>query len=201
MSLTCRRHEAPDSSASPMFPPPMIRFSPCGKHCRRRVRDALPSVLRRRHHRELAALHDDVAFTVVDDVVLVRPVLADLDCRQGTHHAQPPIGRPRTRYAVSCTVAPSRTGRPRTSPAPTRRRTTARARLEPHLRPPQYSITGGPPSDPSAAPSWSRRPDATAVREMNDVRHRVARPDRLQPGGGSGCISGMTGLTDNSGAT
>src|SRR3954451_25190209 len=115
MSLVCLpERRSPESSASPMLPPPMIAilatepsiarpsrelatmpFPPkvrsLGAPLDVRSRQACPRRSRKlaRHQRELAGLHDDATLAVHDQVVLVEPFLPDL--RRRAHHPQPAL--------------------------------------------------------------------------------------------------------------
>ena len=89
------------------------------KHRRQRGRSRLPG---RGHHRQLTRLRDEPAQAVNDDVVLVEPVVPDLQA--GAHHPQPAVGgqAPQERGELRW-WAPSRCAPPQRSPAPTDRRT------------------------------------------------------------------------------
>ena len=185
-SLTCLpARRSPASSASPILPPPMIAILATVKALQTAAtaRYSTPGASRTgRHHGELATLHHDAALAVDDDVVFVEPVLADLG-RGAQTRSQPSAGSAR-RYAVSCTVGaqPMRftanvTGAD-TSPHSSANSTSG---ATPFGRT-QYSIDGRRRPSARGANVVSDGRMSQPASQVDDVGHRVPRPDRLEAG-------------------
>ena len=174
-SLTCRpARSSPDSNASPMLPPPMIAIlampesiaDGSARRCYWAVYRAA-----RRHHRQLARLRHDAAQAVDDDVVLVEPVLPDLDA--GADHSQPAVGRqsPKERGELD--------GR---RPAGAFHRECHRRRQSPHMR--ANSASGATPRGRAHIWITGGRPSVLGASVDSTVRMSQPSPRCTRPASG-----------------